>query len=85
MVDFIMCPENDYVPANFLSHFGNIWKRAHPRAGMVVVVSTSRFANAMYVIVARLYPAFAKRNALAPTLDDARAFLRERKPQERTP
>lgn len=75
MVDFIMNSTSDYVPPSFITHFGKIWQEVHPRAGTVLIVSSSGFAKAMYGVVHRLYPAFAGRNVLVPSVEAARGMI----------
>lgn len=65
----------DTLPDKFLSHIQAASRKVRERDGLIVVINTNTFAQAVYGIFTRLNNNVMSRVVFAPTLHAARAHL----------
>jgi len=68
------------VPKGTLTNFRNALKNSHPRTGMIVVISTNRFVNALLKTLTTLYNSVSNQGIYqVNTVEEAINLLEKRK------
>ena len=71
-------PPNVTLPPNMITHSRSAISKTHENTHVVVVVVGNTYVRAMLTMVRKLSKKAAEKLELAPTLDEARALVRER-------
>lgn len=72
-----VAPPGVQIPEGFIPNVSCIAQHRYPLARLVVIVTTSKLALALFSVVAKVFPKEFQVVKFVATLDEARALLRE--------